>query len=128
MMYAYVTCRPDIGYAITIMSKLSTKPLAKHYGLLRGIGKYLRLTKDWGIKFKRTAEHPALEDTKFQTDVFLPPNLPEFTVDINQPKLIAFVDASHANDPRNAVLQLVSYSPIAMVLLFIDRRHKVLQP
>ena len=26
MMYAYVTCRPDIGYAITTMNKFSTKP------------------------------------------------------------------------------------------------------
>ena len=54
LMYAYVTCRPDIGYAITTMSKFSTKPSAKYYEYLKGIGIYLRLTKDWGIKFKRT--------------------------------------------------------------------------
>ena len=100
MMYAYVMCRPDIGYAITTMSKFSTKPSARHYELLKGIGKYLRLTKDWGIKFKRTIPDPTLDDTKFKTNVELPSNLPEFTVDINQPKLIAFVDASYANDPR----------------------------
>ena len=46
MMYAYVTCRPDIGYTITTMSKFSTKTSAKHYVLLRGIAKYLRHTKD----------------------------------------------------------------------------------
>ena len=100
MMYAYVTCRPDIGYAITTMSNFSTKPSAKHYELLKGIGKYFRLTKDWGIKFKRTIPDPTLEDTKFETNVELPSNLPDYTVDINQPKLIAFVDESYANDPR----------------------------
>ena len=100
MMYAYVTCRPDIGYAITTMSKYLTKPSARHYEHLRGIGKYLRLTKDWGIKFKRTTENPTLDETKFKTNVVLPPNLPEFTVDVHQPKLIVFVDASYANDPR----------------------------
>ena len=100
MMYAYVTCRPNIGYAITTMSKFSTKPSAKHYELLRGIGKYLRLTKDWSIKFKRTTENPTLDESKFQTNVTLPSNLPDFTVDINQPKLIIFIDASYANVPR----------------------------
>ena len=58
------------------MSKFSTKPSALHYEYLRGIA-------------------------KFKTGVFLPPNLPDFTVEINQPKLIAFVDAFfYANDPR----------------------------
>ena len=69
MMYAYATCRSGIGYAITTIPKFSTKLSAKHYEYLSGIAKYLRLTKDWGIKFKRTTEHPAL-------DVVLPPNLP----------------------------------------------------
>ena len=54
-MYAYVTCQPDIGYAITCyaitnMSKFSTKPSKYHYELLKGIAKYLRETKEWGIK------------------------------------------------------------------------------
>ena len=57
-------------------------------------------TKDWGIKFKQTTKNPTLDESKFQTNIVLPPNLPEFTVDINQPKLIAFVDASYANDPH----------------------------
>ena len=100
MMYAYVACRPDIGYAVTTMSKFSTKPSAKHYDYLQGIAKYLRLTKDWEIKFKCTAEHPAVDESKFQTNVILPLNLPEFTVDIKQAKLIAFVDIPYANNPH----------------------------
>ena len=48
MMYVYVTCRPDIGYAITTMSKFSTKLSNSHYELPKGIAKYLRETKDWG--------------------------------------------------------------------------------
>ena len=51
MMYAYVTCQPNIGYAITTMSKFSTKPSKYHYELLKGIAKYLRETKEWGIKY-----------------------------------------------------------------------------
>ena len=41
MMYTYVTCRPDIGYAITTTNKFSTKPSKYHYELLKGIAKYL---------------------------------------------------------------------------------------
>ena len=51
MMYTYVTCCPDIGYAITTMRKFSTNPSKYHYELLKGITKYLRETKDWGTKF-----------------------------------------------------------------------------
>ena len=31
LMYAYITCRPDIGYAITTLSKFSSAPSAFHY-------------------------------------------------------------------------------------------------
>jgi len=39
MMYEYVTCRPDIGYAITIMSKFSTTPTLLHYQYLKHVAK-----------------------------------------------------------------------------------------
>ena len=43
MMYAYVTCRSDISYAITNMSKFSSKPSKSHYNkLFKGISQYLR--------------------------------------------------------------------------------------
>ena len=31
LMYVYITCRPDIGYAITTLSKFSSKPSTFHY-------------------------------------------------------------------------------------------------
>ena len=46
MMYAYITCHPDIGYALTTMNKFSTKPSKYHYELLKRIVKYLQETKD----------------------------------------------------------------------------------
>ena len=36
MVYAYVTCHPNISYATTTMSKFSTKPSQSHYKLLKG--------------------------------------------------------------------------------------------
>ena len=48
MMYAYVTCRPDIGYAITTMSKFSTTPTLLHYQYLKHVAKYLPSNKALG--------------------------------------------------------------------------------
>ena len=61
IMYAYVNCCPDIGSTVTTMSKFYTMPYTLHYSYLKSIAKYLCLIKDWGIKYKRTAEHPKLE-------------------------------------------------------------------
>ena len=100
MMYAYVTCRPDISYAITTMSTFSTKPSKDHYEFLKGIAKYLRETKNWGIKFTRSVVRNDLSPATLKSDVVPDKNLPPFPVDINQPQLMAFVNASYANDQR----------------------------
>jgi hypothetical protein len=51
LMYAYITCQPDIGYyAVITLSKFSTSPSAYHYKLLKGVAKYLRSTILWGIR------------------------------------------------------------------------------
>ena len=59
-MYAYVSCRPDIGYPITLLSKYASSPSAYHYDKLTGIAKYLHTTRDWGIIFKRSAPRTEL--------------------------------------------------------------------
>ena len=100
MMYVYVTCQPDISYAITTMSKFSTKPSKSHYELLKGIAKYIRETKDWGIKFTRSVVRDDLAPATLRSDVVPDENLLPFPVDINQSKLMAFVNATYANDQR----------------------------
>ena len=99
-MYAYITCRPDIGYAVTTLSKFSCAPTAYHYKLLKGVVKYLRSTIDWGVRFRRTKQlkHPEFQSSKWY-------NIPDdndfaASVDINRPVLIGFTDAAHANDLR----------------------------
>ena len=63
MMYAYVTCRPDIGYAITLLSKFGSCPSEYHYSCLKNVARYLRATKEWGIQYSRPtkSEDPELE-------------------------------------------------------------------
>ena len=99
LMYAYITCRPDIGYAITSLSKFSTRPSAVHYKLLRGVAKYLRSTRSWGIRFRRPEPMNDMEPG-VKYDIELPSELRNFPVDIKEPRLKCFVDAAHANDLR----------------------------
>ena len=100
MMYAYVSCRPDIGYPITLMSKYASNPEAYHYTCLKNIAKYLRTTKHWGIKYKRSNLRmnlkPCTDPEIFEKD----PKLPDYPEDITQSKLICFVDAAYGNDPK----------------------------
>ena len=49
LMYAYIICRCDIGYAVTTLSKFSSSPSLFHYKLLKTVAKYLKVTSDWGI-------------------------------------------------------------------------------
>jgi hypothetical protein len=39
LMYVYITCRPDIRYAITSLSKFFSAPAVFHYKLLQGVAK-----------------------------------------------------------------------------------------
>ena len=98
LMYVYITCRPDIGYIITTLSKFSSEPFAFHYKLLRGVAKYLWSTITWGIRFNRpsplnldilqdSVSYPELENSK-----------DEFPVDVNRPVLQVFTDAAFGND------------------------------
>ena len=48
------SCRPDIGYAITLLSKFGSCPSAYyHYSCLKNVAQCFQATKDWGIQFCR---------------------------------------------------------------------------
>ena len=46
LMYCYVSCIPDIGYGITILSKLSSTPSDYHYSRLNNLAIYLCIIRD----------------------------------------------------------------------------------
>ena len=58
------------------------------------------LKKLLGIKFKHTVKCPELNGAKFCPEITLDEKLPTFPVDINQPKLIVFVDDAYPKDNR----------------------------
>ena len=99
LLYAYVTCRPDIGYATITLSEFSTCPHDHHFAMLKKVAKYLRATKDWGIIYCRAQPDTSLPPSNFIRST-MDADLPAFpTVDTQEP--VAFLDAAHANDLPN---------------------------
>ena len=80
-MFAYVSCRPDIGYAITLLSRYGSNPNAYQYNCLRKIAMYLRGTKKWGIIYKRQEPRKDLEDIPCEETVNMDDSLPKYPRD-----------------------------------------------
>ena len=99
IMYAYVSCRPDIGYPITLMSKYASNPSAYHYDKLKNIAKYLRTTRDWGIFFKRSSPRTELPEGPAES-IPIVNNLPIYPKTGKPNKLVGYVDAAYGNDPK----------------------------
>ena len=100
LLYAYVTCRPDIGYAVITLSKFASAPAAFHFSMLKKVAKYLRRTRTWGIHFHRPSPIPSLppyspDSLPVSSDV-----LPPFPSLESGPALTCFLDAAHGNDLR----------------------------
>ena len=107
LMYAFVVCRLDIGFAVTLLARFSTCPSRLHYMALKSVTRYLRRTKDWGLIYWRQApldSLPAVPLEHLPIDDSLPPYP---THDLLQ--LVGQVDAAHATDlaTRRSVTGLV---------------------
>ena len=66
LIYAMVTCRPDISYPLIKLSQYSTNPAREHYEAIKDIYYYLQCTKADGIYYwRKELNHdlPATSDT-----------------------------------------------------------------
>jgi len=93
LIYAYIVCHVDIGYAVVFLSRFSTAPAKEHYLALKGVCKYLHRTKSWGLVYWRMTPVTSLPAV----------SLEQLSPDTNFPKipaseLVGFVDAAHATD------------------------------
>jgi hypothetical protein len=95
-MYAFVTCRLYIGYAMAQLSKFTCCPSACHYAAAKRVFRYLHQTQDEGFVYWRPKSRldlthvPLVCRSVDNIDLKLP-----YPVDIEQ--LAAYVDAAHAN-------------------------------
>jgi hypothetical protein len=101
LLYAYVTCRPDIGYAVITLSKFAAAPSDFHFSMLKKVTKYLRRTRTWGIHYHKPTTDLSLPSYPGDSLPVLPSDLPAFPAYESGPHLTCFVDAAHANDLRN---------------------------
>ncbi len=56
LMYAMLGTRPDIAYTVSVVSRYSLNPTAKHFGAVKGIFRYLRSTIHWQLTYKGSLE------------------------------------------------------------------------
>ena len=107
-MYAYMTCRPDIGYTVTTLSKFFEKPSAFDFELLKQVVFYLWDAVNWGIRFKcpnsMTLTTKAYEKRFCPTTNYDVPNdctlTESFKINVNTRKVICFTDDVHGNNLR----------------------------
>ena len=96
LIYAYVVCRLDIGYAVTLLARFSSAPHREHYTALKNVCRYLRRTKSRGIIYWRPAPLESLPVAPLEIPL-IDGSLPEFPR-LHLFMLAGFVDAAHAID------------------------------
>ena len=68
-MYAMLCTRPDVSYALSVMSRYQSDPGEGHWITVKNILKYLRRTKDTFLIYgEGNLEIKAYTDASFQTD------------------------------------------------------------
>jgi hypothetical protein len=95
-LYAFVTCRLDIGYAMAEMSKFFSAPAACHYAATKRVYRYLCQTQEEGLVYWRPRPRDDLPHVPLvcrsvdEIDLKLP-----YPTEIDQ--LAAYFDVAHAN-------------------------------
>ena len=101
LIYALVTCRPDISFPVIKLSQYSTRPTEIHFEAVKNIYRYLNATKDDGIYFWRKTPRDDLppgiipickEDSNYKEDEIHERSQPGHTV------MFGAVDSDYAGD------------------------------
>ena len=107
LIYAYVICRLDIGFAVCFLARFAAAPHSEHFAALKRVCRYLRKRKDWGLIYRRPTPLVALQYMPF---AFLPEDttIPEFPK-MEFDELVGLFDAAHGTDMvfRRSVTGLV---------------------
>jgi hypothetical protein len=96
LIYAYVVCRVDIGFAVTFLARYAAAPALEHYQALKTTCKYLCSTKSWGLHYWRPSHRndlPYVEPPDVPYDATLP-HFPRSDLC----RLVATSDAAYAVD------------------------------
>ena len=104
VLYAMVTCRPDISIAVTKLSQYSQRPAEIHYVALKNIFRYLRNTRNDGLIFWRSklAKFEKMEEGElpkmYSDNVIKAELMNEELTPTNLQEMYGFVDSDWAGD------------------------------
>ncbi len=96
LIYAYVICHLDIGYASTFLSCFASSPTLEHYMALKNVIKYLCATMHWGLIYWQESPMECFPLVPLEHP-YLDPSLPKFPVH-DLLCLIGYMDAANATD------------------------------
>ena len=96
LMYAYVVCRLDIGYAVCLLARFAASPHEEHFRAILQTCKYLRANKSWGIIYRRPTPMDLCPAVPFEF-LLEDPDLPFFPTFLRE-VLWATLDAAHGTD------------------------------
>ncbi|XP_060969596.1 secreted RxLR effector protein 161-like [Cannabis sativa] len=61
VMYTMISTRPDIAYAVSVLSRFMSNPGEEHWKGLKWLLRYLKGTASYGLKFNKTGSKMKLE-------------------------------------------------------------------
>ena len=101
IIYAMITCRPDISFGIIKLSQYSTRPAEIHYKALQHMYRYLKHTKYHGIYYWRSEPRDDLKKGDIPV-LYNANNYNEAEVSermtVKKDELMTYVDSDHAAD------------------------------
>ena len=104
ILYALVTCRMDISYALIKLSQYSVKPARIHFEAVAQLYRYLYATREDGIYYWRNKPRLDLEDHAFpkcKFDPMIEKDSKNPLIQIRPEKLEGLVDSDFAGDRQH---------------------------
>ena len=97
-IYAMVTCRPDISYAVIKLAQYSINPALIHYQAVRHLFRYLALTKSRGIHYWRKHPVKQLDQITHENTITNSDILSTFPDTAMPQSIHSYVDSDWGND------------------------------
>jgi hypothetical protein len=107
LIWAMITCRPEISFPVTKLSQFATAPAKLHYDAVKRIFRYLNGTLDHGLTYWRTTPHASLPSLspplRLQATVDLPlsHDVSDATEKYISTAVLGYVDSDWASDIRH---------------------------
>ena len=68
LMYSMLGTRPDLGYAVSTLSKCNYEPAEEHHAAAKRTLRYLKETKDYGLLYEGETDRESFPEPLCYTD------------------------------------------------------------